>query len=58
MEKLGLNFKLDEQGKPIACLFRTKEGYWVWHKVGEMDEEETIELIENEKQNITKRQST
>lgn len=53
MEKLGLTFKFDEQGKPIAVLFRTKEGYWVWYKVSEMDEEEVIELYET-KNNPTK----
>jgi len=67
MEKLALQFKLDEKGNPMACLFRTKDGLWVWKKVSDFDEEEQIALIEgeskyicpekNEKQTITKRQS-
>lgn len=46
MEKQGLTVKFDEKGKPIAILYRTKEGYWVWHRVSEMDEEEQVRLME------------
>jgi len=51
-EKQGLFIKLDERDKPIAILYRTKEGYWVWHKIEEMDEDEQIRLIQHEERTI------
>lgn len=56
MEKLALQFKLDEKGNPIAVLFRTKEGHWVWKGVVDLDEEQQIELIENETKNTKTKQ--
>lgn len=55
-QKQGLQVKLDEKGNPIAILFRTKEGYWVWYSVSSMTEEEQVALMENQneiKQNNT-----
>lgn len=54
-QKQGLQVKLDEKGNPIAILFRTKEGYWVWYKVESLDEEGQIALMEKDeiKQNNT-----
>lgn len=46
--KMGLQVKLDEKGEPVAILFRTKEGYWVWYGVNSLSEEEQVALIENQ----------
>ena len=46
MEKLTHYIKYDEQGKPIAVLYRTKEGYWVWFGVTKLDEDEQVRLME------------
>lgn len=51
--KMGLQVLLDENDKPIAILFRTKEGYWCWYKISEMTEEEQCELME-QRHNLTK----
>lgn len=42
--KQGLYIKLDKEDKPIAILYRTKEGYWVWKGIVDLDEAEQIEL--------------
>lgn len=47
-QKQHVQVKLDEKGNPIAILFRTKEGYWVWYGVVTFGEEEQIELLENQ----------
>ena len=47
--KMGLQVLLDENDKPIAILFRTKEGYWCWYKISSMDEEDNITMLKEEK---------
>jgi L-arabinose isomerase len=46
IEKQNLNIAFNEKGDPIALLFRTKEGKWVWMAIVELDEEGQIELLE------------
>lgn len=45
-----------EGDKPIAILFRTKQGEWVWKKIEDLDEQGNVDLLEtlieiNAKQN-------
>jgi len=53
-QKQHVQVKLDEKGNPIAILFRTKEGYWVWYGVVSLDEDSQVTLMENNEKAITK----
>lgn len=35
-----------EGDKPIAILFRTKNGEWVWKAIVDLDEEGNVDLID------------
>lgn len=52
MEKQSHAVKFDDKGKPIAILYRTKEGYWVWMGIRELDEDEQCELMKNNEPKI------
>lgn len=56
--KMGLQVLLDENDKPIAILFRTKEGHWVWHKVEPFDESGNVDLVEGINTKICKNASS
>ena len=52
MEKQAHQIKFDDKGKPIAMLYRTKDGLWVWMGVREWDEDEQVELMKQHEQKI------
>jgi hypothetical protein len=52
MEKQAHIIKFDEKGKPVALLYRTKEGYWVWMGIFEFDEDDQEELMKNHEPKI------
>lgn len=54
-QKQGLQVKFDEKGEPVAILYRTKDGNWVWYGVISLSEDDQVSLMEkDEKQTITK----
>lgn len=54
-QKQGLQVKFDEKGEPVAILYRTKDGHWVWYGVISLSEDDQVSLMEkDEKQTITK----
>lgn len=45
-QKSSVAIQTNDKGEPIAGLFRIN-GYWIWCTIKLMDEDESVELLEN-----------